>query len=238
VFSRVSSKSVVVEKSKEVVVAYNQMNINALLAVYATDGSHLFISCNRILRQPVSPECSKTTTTTTTTTTPPPPPPVHVMDHEGPLGSKGRRDDDDSASRSESGISGEMIGGIVIGLLAVVALVLAFVLVGRRRQLQKPVDPAAATDHDDKLEKTSTTLVAAAPAEEKEALLAVPEKDGDAADHDGDVDSVDLRPKFASPIWIDEIQKNKIFNRQKSLLSEESIKDLSNGHPLQQVCIF
>ncbi len=36
--------------------------------ILAKDGSHLFISCNRLLGSPVSPECVTTTTTTTTTT--------------------------------------------------------------------------------------------------------------------------------------------------------------------------
>ena len=77
--------------------------------------------------------------------------------------------------------------------------------------------------------------------EEKEALLAVAEKDVEKEPvHDGnhvvdDDEEVELRPKFASPIWIDEIQKNKIFNRQKSLLSEESFKDLSNETHLKPV---
>ena len=35
-------------------------------------------------------------------------------------------------------------------------------------------------------------------------------------------------PKFAAPIWMEEIQKNKIFNRQKRLLSEDKLRDLSD----------
>ena len=30
------------------------------------------------------------------------------------------------------------------------------------------------------------------------------------------------RPKFSSPVWLDEIQNNKIFNKQKSINTEES----------------
>ena len=235
VFSRVSPRSVVVERTKEVYVTYNEMTINALEAVYATDGSHLFISCNRILNRPISPECSRTTTTTTTTTTSTTTTtPTPIMDLDAPLGSKGRHDE---SEKSDSGISGEMIGGIVIGVLVVVALVLIFVLFNRRRQLQKPVD---STTPEEKPEKTTTTVTSTSaetgPAEEKEALLAVEEKDvvGEPSVPD-EIEEVDIRPKFASPIWIDEIQKNKIFNRQKSLLSEESIKDLSNESHLKQV---
>ena len=155
------------------------------------------------------------------------------MDHDGPLGSKGRHDE---SERSDSGISGEMIGGIVIGVLVVVALVLIFALFNRRRQLQKPVDPIEPEEKPEKTTTVTSTSAETGPAEEKEALLAVEENDVPAEPNAPDnVDEVDLRPKFASPIWIDEIQKNKIFNRQKSLLSEESIKDLSNEPHLNQV---
>ena len=234
-FSRVSPRSVIVEKSEKVNVAYNQMNINAFEAVYATDGSHLHISCNRILRRPISPDCSRTstttsTTTTTTTTTPLPPPIVRNMDYDGPLGSKGRREED-----TTGGISGEMIGGIVVGILVVVAVILLFILVSRRRQQDKPLDAAKNADLDEKIEKGDNA--APATTEEKEALLPLEVAVTVATSEDDenrsvvDDEDVELRPKFASPIWIEEIQKNKIFNRQKSLLSEESIKDLANGQP-------
>ena len=74
-FLRLSPHSVVVDKTKKVTVVKNVMSVNAIEAVYAKDGSHLMISCNRLVGQPVSPECTWTTptsTTTTTTTTPKP----------------------------------------------------------------------------------------------------------------------------------------------------------------------
>jgi hypothetical protein len=87
-----------VEKTKEVYVSFNEMTINALEVVYATDGSHLFISCNRILNRPISPECSKVTTTiptttttettTTSSTTTSPVPAVHDLGRDDALGSK------------------------------------------------------------------------------------------------------------------------------------------------------
>ena len=42
---------------------------------------------------------------------------------------------------------------------------------------------------------------------------------------------MDGRPKFAGPIWLEEIQRNKIFNRQKSLLSEDRLADLASAIP-------
>jgi hypothetical protein len=123
-----------------------------------------------------------------------------------------------------------MIGGIVIGVLVVVALVLVFVLVNRRRQQQKPVEAhLAELDEKPDKEKINGNDDSAKP-EEKESLLPPEVAEMEVVDHDDDEEGVDLRPKFASPIWIDEIQKNKIFNRQKSLLSEESIKDLASDN--------
>ena len=73
-FLRLAPQSVVVDKTQKVIVEKNVMPVNAFEAVYAKDGSHLMISCNRLIGKPISPECTwttpSTTTTTTTTTTP------------------------------------------------------------------------------------------------------------------------------------------------------------------------
>ena len=73
-----------------------------------------------------------------------PTPSVRDLDYDGPLGSKGRREED-SRSGGE-GISGEMIGGIVVGVLVVIAIVLLFVLVSRRRKQDKPVEKGSPAD--------------------------------------------------------------------------------------------
>ena len=67
-FSRISRKSIVVDDTKEVLVYNNQMTVNTFQVVYAKDGSLLSLSCNRLLNQVPTPECTRTTTTTTTTT--------------------------------------------------------------------------------------------------------------------------------------------------------------------------
>ena len=67
-FNRVARKSIVVDKTNEVLVSYNQMTINAMQVVDAKDGSKLSLFCNRLLNQAPTPECTRTTTTTTTTT--------------------------------------------------------------------------------------------------------------------------------------------------------------------------
>ena len=52
---------------------------------------------------------------------------------------------------------------------------------------------------------------------------------------DEDDEDDDKGPKFASPIWLEEIQRNKIFNRQKSLLSEDRLADLASAIPNEEI---
>lgn len=76
-FLNVVPQSIVVEKTKEVTVVRNEMSFNAFEVVYAKDGSHLMISCNRLFGKPISPECSRLPITTTTTTPEPPAFPIN-----------------------------------------------------------------------------------------------------------------------------------------------------------------
>lgn len=214
-FLRISSQSVVVEQTKEVKVLKNEMAVNALEAVYAKDGSHLIISCNRLLNHPVSPECSRTTTTTTTTT----PPPYLYQDN---LREKGKGENGSSGGRES--IVAELIGGVVAGIVVITALILFFLCAVKRRRKdeQQPQQPQTIIIHvpaepkEDKKEEKKTE-------DSKESdLLLGPE------DLDGDDDEEEEKHK-ARPVWLEEIQKNRIFNKQKSLLSEEGLKEIAEG---------
>ena len=59
-FTRISPGSISVKSAKEVVVVNNQFNINAIQVVKTNEGSSLYISCNRLLGVPGSPECVQT----------------------------------------------------------------------------------------------------------------------------------------------------------------------------------
>ena len=39
------------------------------------------------------------------------------------------------------------------------------------------------------------------------------------------------KPKFSSPVWLDEIQTNKIFNKQKSINKEEELTPKRSNRP-------
>ena len=221
-FVRVSKASVTVEDTKEVTVVKNEMSMNALEVIVAKDGSHLMISCNREFGKPESPECSKkkfTTTTTTTTTIPP------FLVNQGNL-REGEREQDRSSEAG--GVSAELIGGIIAGLLIIliiISLFICFVLVKKKRKRSNedaevlPMDPEAKKTTED------------GEKEEKEELLE--KKDDPLPDvlppePDLDLDD-DGKARFVSPIWLEEIHKNKMFNRQKSLLSEEGLKEIAEG---------
>lgn len=203
-FLSLSPQSIVVEKTKEVIVLGNEMTMNALDVVYAKDGSHLMISCNRILNHPVSPECSKTTTTSTTTTTTTKLPVVLMNNREN------LKEDSDK----ETGFLPELIGGIVGGIVLILVIVFVFLILARRRRRPKTetVLEVQSVQVENDVEKGNDD-----PKESDSLLL------GEEAENE---DEVEMRPKFSAPIWLEEIQQNRIFNKQKSLLSEEGLKDL------------
>jgi hypothetical protein len=47
-----------------------------------------------------------------------------------------------------------------------------------------------------------------------------------------------VKPKFSSPIWIEEIQRNKIFNKQKSVCNDNDAGDNELPLPLTNGAIF
>ena len=173
------------------------------------------ISCNRLLDHPISPECSKTTTTSTTTPTTTTPT-EQTTTAQSPLLPPTRLGNTDE--NNKDGVRGflpELIGGIAAGLLLIVIILLVFIIVMRKKRVEVvkevvlveesvPKSPTGDGESSSKRPPSST--------KDEASIL------------DEDEDDDDLRPKFASPVWIDEIQKNKIFNRQKSLLSNDDLQ--------------
>lgn len=203
------------------------MTINALEVVYATDGSHLFISCNRILNRPISPECSKptippstttTTTTSTTTTTTSMLPPIHKMGSDGALGAGYPSGVE---SKGHGSISGELVGGIIVGVIIIVGMVLLFLFMQRRSQESKTSHEPLATEMTDCGRPPPVAPPMPPEPPEREPLT-----NGFSVSRH--TDNEENQPKFSAPIWIEEIQKNRIFNKQKKLLSEEKLKVLQH----------
>merc|ERR1712223_2219903 len=218
-FSRIARGSIVVDKTKEVLVSYNQMTVNALEIVVAKDGSKLSIYCNRLLNQPISPECIRTTTTTTPT--PETNRPKMVMadfpDHAVPYNDKNNSEDKDS----EKGYLYEIIGGAIGGLLVIIIILLLIILL-RKRDNYKSTAQENLVDTTTSLngvqfgsksgvDKVDSDKVENKQNETKETdSLILGNEDIRAEEEDEDDD--DAGPKFASPIWLEEIQRNKIFN--------------------------
>ena len=236
-FMRVSAQSIVVEKTNQVNIYKNEMSMNALDVVYAKDGSHLMISCNRLMYKPVSPECSKTTTTTTTTTTTPTTAHPYYV-NQGNLREGSRPGPD----QKDENILPELIAGIIAGVLFLILIIFIFVCLIMRRKhktkraqekAEKEATEAAAAAAQAASEKKKEDEEEEKPKKQKAPAPPPPEpKESDFLLGPEDIneeDDDDSKPRIAPPIWLEEIQRNKIFNRQKSLLSQEGLKDVAEG---------
>merc|ERR1711953_300460 len=129
-FFRVYRQSIIVEKTKKVSVVNNEMTTDALKVVYAKDGSHLLISCNRLLGKPPTPECTWTTSTTTTITTTTTTTTTTTQKESSTVAYVVNNDDQDS-------FLGEIIGGVVSGILAIIALILLILFLKQRQKSQQ-----------------------------------------------------------------------------------------------------
>ena len=205
------------------------MTTDALKVVYAKDSSHMLISCNRLLGKQPSPECtwtttttSTTTTSTTTTTTTSTTTSTTTLNSEAIINEESRQ--------SEDSFIGEIIGGVISGILAIVAIIL-LILFLKQRQKQSDVETADLHHKKDiqeekiPLEDSQAQKVSLLPSSNAANNTTAT---SEAATQDQfEEDEDESRPKFASPIWLEEIHNNKIFNRQKSLLSEDKLKEIA-----------
>lgn len=135
-------------------------------------------------------------------------------------------------SQNQDSFLGEIIGGVVAGIFAIAAIILLILFL---KQRQKQSDVEIASDlHRKKseiqeekipLEDSQTQKVALLPAAASMNTTATSTEAATTQDQ-FEEEEEDSKPKFASPIWLEEIHANKIFNRQKSLLSEDKLNKL------------
>jgi len=243
VFERISPGSISIESAKEVVVVNNQFSINAIQVVKSNGGSSLYISCNRLLGVPGSPECvptstqqpvtvstfriSSTSRSTSTTTAPPPPFTTHAI----------------MPGAHSSVVSMELLVGLVVGV-GVLVIVLLFIVVylccRRKRSKKEKIEAKEAeldqekmdilTEKDADVDSGNNSGDSLEESEEKDSLLSpeTPEEE-----HEILVEA--SKPKFSSPIWLDEIQNNKIFNKQKSINTEETPRRPDRPFPVRSI---
>lgn len=229
-FHRISAGSITIKTAKVVEVINNQFSVNAVKVVKSSEGSRFYISCNRLLGAPQSPECVPTPTTTpypppTTTrrtTTTLPTTSTTTMETTSERFDLMRTTDDET----KSFLSEELLIGLVVGVAVLVLLLLAVVIIlccKKKKAKAKIVSNNVGEDaekHDILVEKdedqdsgnnSSESLPEQSPDPERESLI--------------QTETVNplieaAKPKFSSPVWLDEIQNNKIFTKQKSINTE------------------
>ena len=199
----------------------NQFNINAVKVVDSNEGSSLYISCNRLLGAPGSPECVLSTTsppstvstiqpdTTTTATT------VAAVTTNAVLSDK-----------QSSVLSLELLIGLVVGiglLLILLSLVVIYLCCKRKKKEKEkskdaeiiPENVEIVTETEADKESGENDLE---DKDEKDSLL-MPETPEEEQEHLVEAS----KPRFSTPVWLDEIHSNKIFNKQRSIINTENL---------------
>jgi len=225
----------------------NQFSLNAIKVVRSSEGSRLYISCNRLLGEVQSPECVTTSTTaivppttpTTTTSTTTSSPTTHSTTTVKMTTERTRDFEiallDSQNVPTQNALSEELLIGLVVGVavLILILLVVVIILCCKRKQTRAK---AAVNDVKDDTEKldiladkdedkdsgNDSDEIQTSPEPERESLIQTEEMQHiiEAA-----------KPKFSSPVWLDEIQNNKIFNKQRSINKEEELTPKRSNRP-------
>ena len=223
IFLRMVPSSVTVRKTKQVEVLNNEMSLNAIKAVSTSDGSHLVISCNRLLGDPVAPECLPTTTISTSSVS------VTLMPQltsSSALRSpKAQGPHHHPQTRHEatdihlvSGVTMETLIGVISGALVILTVLVIIIvsLVVRKHNYLKKLSRS-----DDYILHSEEQILAPTippPPPLPPSPLYNPEdfKPG-ARTGPGNVMS-----SLHHPVWLlDEIQANPLFSKQKYKLEDE-----------------
>jgi len=244
-FHRISAGSITVKSAKEVEVINNQFSLNAIQVVRSSEGSRLYISCNRLLGEVQSPECVTTSTTAIVRPTTP-----TTRSSTTTLSSTTRSTTERMTTEETKGfeislldshnvptqnaLSEELLIGLVVGVavLVLILLVVVTILCCKRKQTRaKAVNDVKddtekldilAEKEEDKDSGNDSDEVQTSPEPERESLIQSEEMH-----HIIEAS----KPKFSSPVWLDEIQNNKIFNKQKSINKEEELTPKRSSRP-------
>ena len=205
IFLRLSSGSVKIKKTKQVEVINNELSINAIKAISASEGSHLFISCNRLLGDPIAPECLPTTTTMASMET------AFLTSSSALLS---RLNSNEGKHDSSDFVAVQTLFSVVTGALVVltILIIVIIVLVWRRNHL---IPSHRSEDYilhsEDPIHPPCIPLPPPMP----------PAPLYDPSQHKTMSGGQTSALKIAHPVWLDEIQNNPIFNRQRNKLTEE-----------------
>merc|ERR1719400_879802 len=149
----------------------------------------------------------------------------------------------DLKNEKEEFISMEMLIGLVIGvaLLVLVLLVVVIVLCCKKHRRKKKTSSSSgdATEKQEilpeKIENAdsgndSSTSLESPKSPERQSLL---EEDKNVENLTSLIEA--SKPKFSSPVWLDEIQNNKIFNKQRSINTEGETQRNSRPFPVRSI---
>lgn len=262
-FRNVSPQSISIEKVRKATIANNQMNLDSKDVVQVKDKSRVIVSCNRFINQRIDPECTKTTTKPKVeTTTPgykyrPNYNNIYVTEREPEFG----KTREELWNELIIGIiAGAMI--ILISILVIICMVLLTkrkrrrLCESRRPSTAMVIDEVRGGHHGMEEERAGAISMTTEESmsvdeekkeeeqkkEEQKSLIKEEEdefklgkevnivEDPVVAD---DEDEDDEKPKFVTPVYLEEIQKNKIFTQQKSLLDRKRRAPLPPQMPAQ-----
>ena len=137
-----------------------------------------------------------------------------------------------------------MSAGLVIGvaLLVLVLLVVVIVLCCKRHRRRKKKSTSGSPDGTEKQEilpekventdsgNNSSSSLESPKSPERQSLL---EDDKNLETLNSLIEA--SKPKFSSPVWLDEIQNNKIFNKQRSINTEMEAQRSSRPFPVRSI---
>jgi len=228
IFPRIDPYAVTVDSNiRTVKVVNNEFNINAVTVVRTIAGEHLYISCNRLLDQASSPECAPQPTVPPPSPvwSPPPPssPATMVVTTYSPPPMSQKRD---------GGVSTELLVGVAAGVAVVILLlILTIILVccRNRRERRKEEDKEKEGKEEEEVvvkevgevetggggqdtDSGNNTTESGSEYDERKSLLT--------AEMESSLVEAQ-KPRFTSPVWLDDIHSNKLFNKQRSILAED-----------------
>jgi len=230
VFKRISPASITAVGSKDILILNNQFNINAVEVIKASKGSKLYISCNRLLAEPLNPEC---VTTTTVTESPPTSPTVTRESYPSEVY---QPPEVSEKQIEESWVTVELVIGVTVGgflVLFLLIIVIIFIMCNYKKKGKTKTKDSTISDCD--TENLCNEPQSVTETEEAKVDLN-DEKESDTEEdillRQGNKETVvvdETRPRFSSPVWLSEIQDNKVFNKQKSMNNnpKEDVKQSS-----------
>ena len=136
-----------------------------------------------------------------------------------------------------------MSAGLVIGvaLLVIVLLIVVIVLCCKKHKRRKKTSGSSPEETEkqeilpEKIENTdsgnnSSSSLESPKSPERQSLL---EDDKNLENLNSLIEA--SKPKFSSPVWLDEIQNNKIFNKQRSINTEVEAQRNSRPFPVRSI---